>query len=78
MKNLAEEARAILQNYVDKEHGGITSRAVKTLGLSNMTLDQCLDGKRAPNLENLSPVFEMAGISFSSPGREAGADVSEK
>lgn len=56
----------------------IRSMAAKALGLSNMPLDQWLDGKRAPNLENLSPVFEMPGISFSSPGREAGADVSEK
>lgn len=75
MKNLAEDARVILQEYVDKEHGGVKSRAAKALGMSNMTLNQWLDGKRTPNLENLSPVFELLGISFSSPRREAGKDV---
>ncbi len=67
MKNLAEEARAILQEYVDKEHNGVRSRAASALGVANMTLKQWLDGTRVPNLENLSPVFEKLGISFRKP-----------
>ena len=55
MKNLAEEARSILQEYVDKEHNGVRSRAANALGIANMTLKQWLDGTRVPNLENLSP-----------------------
>lgn len=67
MKNLAEEARAILQEYVDKQHNGVRSRAATALGIANMTLKQWLDGTRIPNLENLSPAFEKLGISFSKP-----------
>lgn len=57
MKNLVERARDILQEYVDKEHQGVKSRAASALGLSNITLGQWLNGTRIPNLEALSPVF---------------------
>lgn len=33
MKNLVERARDILQEYVDKEHQGVKSRAASALGL---------------------------------------------
>ena len=76
MKNLAEEARSILQEYVDKEHNGVRSRAANALGIANMTLKQWLDGTRVPNLENLSPAFERLGISFSKPAvQEVTRDV---
>ena len=75
MKNLAESARAILQEYVDNIHNGIKSRAAKALDLSPMTLNQWLDGRRVPNLENLSPVFEKLKITFAVPQTEASRDV---
>lgn len=76
MKNLAEEARSILQEYVDKEHNGVRSRAANALGIANMTLKQWLDGTRIPNLENLSPAFAKMGITFSRPIlEEAARDV---
>ena len=74
MKKLAEQARAILQDYVDKKHNGIRSRAAKELGIANGTLGQWLDGARIPNLEHLSPVFEKLGVDFSSK-TDAGKDV---
>ena len=74
MKKLAEQARAILQDYVDKKHNGIRSRAAKELGIANGTLGQWLDGTRIPNLEHLSPVFEKLGVDFSSK-TDAGKDV---
>ncbi len=75
MKKLAEQARSILQKYVDEEHKGVTSRAAKALGIANVTLTQWLTGTRVPNLENLSPVFEQLGIDFSAPKTDAGKDV---
>lgn len=75
MKNLAESARAILQEYVDNIHNGVKSRAAKALDLSPMTLNQWLDGRRVPNLENLSPVFEKLNITFAVPQTDASRDV---
>ena len=75
MKKLSEQAQAILQDYVNREHRGVRSRAAKALGIANVTLGQWLDGSRIPNLENLSPVFEKLGISFSMPKQDAGKDV---
>lgn len=75
MNNLVDEARTILQNYVDKEHQGVKSRAASALGLSNITLGQWLNGSRIPNLEALSPVFAKLGIGFSLPAREPDRDV---
>lgn len=75
MKNLAESARAILREYVDNVHNGVKSRAAKALNLSPMTLNQWLDGKRVPNLENLSPVFEKLNITFAVPQADASRDV---
>lgn len=75
MKNLAESARAILREYVDNVHNGVKSRAAKALNLSPMTLNQWLDGRRVPNLENLSPVFEKLNITFAVPQTDASRDV---
>ena len=75
MKSLTETAKEILQDYVDKEHGGVRSRAARALNLSHMTLKQWLDGTRTPNLEALSPVFAQLGVSFSRPSGEAGREV---
>lgn len=75
MKNLAESARAILQEYVDNVHNGVKSRAAKALDLSPMTLNQWLDGRRVPNLENLSPVFKKLNITFAVPQTNASRDV---
>lgn len=75
MKSLVDEARAILKNYVDKEHQGVKSRAASALGLSNITLGQWLNGTRIPNLEALSPVFAKLGIGFSLPAQEPDRDV---
>lgn len=75
MKNLVERARDILQEYVDKEHQGVKSRAASALGLSNITLGQWLNGTRIPNLEALSPVFGKLGVTFSLPSQEPDRDV---
>lgn len=75
MKSLAEEARDILQEYVDEEHQGIKSRAAMALGLSNITLGQWLNGTRIPNLEALSPVFAKLGVTFSLPSYKAGQGI---
>ena len=74
-KNLAEQARAILQNYVATQHNGVKNRAAKALDISLPTLNQWLEGKRTPNLENLSPVFERLGIGFSGANLEACQDI---
>lgn len=75
MSNLAREAQQILRDYVEREHGGVRSRAAKALSLSVMTLKQWLDGTRTPNLEHLSPVFAQLGIGFSVQGKEPSRDV---
>ncbi len=75
MNNLAKDAQRILRDYVEREHGGVKSRAARALSLSVMTLKQWLDGTRTPNLENLSPVFARLGIGFSVPGRDSNREV---
>ena len=65
----------ILQDYVDKAHNGKRRPAAIALGITPVTFNQWMAGKRLPSLDALSPVFDKLGISISRAGNDASRDV---
>lgn len=75
MKSLEESAREILKEYVKNYHNDSITAAAEFLKLPYITLKQWIDGKRIPRLDALSPVFEILGVTFTTPQISASKEV---
>ena len=69
MNNILEETKKLLQDYVDKEHGGSVNKASNALGLpvGSGILRKWLIGERAPSLSTIAPIYEQLGVQLSKP-----------
>lgn len=72
MKNIADQTRAILQDFVSRRADGNVVKASNLLGLdpSSNLLRKWIKGERTPSLSAIAPVFELLGITLNVPGEE--------
>lgn len=59
---LVSDTQKLLQDFTEREAGGIHSKAAKLLDVSGTTFSQWLHGTRVPSLSQIAPVYERLGV----------------
>ena len=69
MKNVAEQTKEILKNYVENKAEGNITKASLSLGLNpdSNILRKWVSGERTPSLSSIAPVFEVLGVELKEP-----------
>lgn len=75
-KNLLEQLKNTLKTYIDSKHGGVSSEAAKSLGISPALLHKWLlpndhEDSRSPTIRSIEPLLEKLEISIVFPNDRA-------